>query len=588
MTFQYGSDAPEIKNPFKREGILFLASGTMICILGIVSLLVLRQQSLDTGQAAGWLNLVIGLLLLAGGVTYVTSGLLKVFRFYVGRGIPASISENVARSEKHVFEGKLAYQHQELDQMLTGRKNITFREPVTLLDRLVYSIFPKLIFLPYSMRNYLHVLTQNTGYSYIALLVYLLSLLSSSLGLTLFSQTSFGSWLGIGLAVCLLLIWLLNPPSITKTNTYRLLGKRQTILWFALLIIIVPVVGELLLRQGVQLPEAPFQPTLHLIVLFLIMPVLAAASLILAKYRTELYEPLTEISEFREHWQENVHPKDFFRSLDMELANLRYKEFPNRIYRELSPNLNMEGSMDKGSFVGDTIQETQPVYEEMTYPPLFNQLRLYTAAAGHLLIVLSAVLLFILNQQPMDGLTAARLFNGIYFPLLLWVFGTAAQNATHLYFAEMHFSSYLIHFQGEGTYTESKLSVGMAITDSTRSENTIVRTSFSPWLLVTRLVSSTQASSGANNCSGPRFVLGMHKADDLREHLVGKIKHFLSDREIIAATVSDKDLQSIQTIYAFNEAAPSKEMVKDLEKPQINKSIGQPGSSSSDSKDKED
>ncbi|NHN29429.1 hypothetical protein [Paenibacillus agricola] len=582
MTFQYGSDDPSIKNPFKREGILYLASGTIILALGIISLFALRNQMVATGQAAGWLNLAICLILLAGGVAYVTKGLLQIFRFYVGRGIPSSISKNEARSEKHVYEAGVAYSAEDLDQMLTGRKNITFREPSTLLDRMVYSLYPKMLFLPYSMRNYLHVLIQNTGYSLIALLIYLLALLSSSLGLTQLTNSSFSSWLGIGLACSLLLMWLFNTLSVKHTHSTRLLGGKGRIVWVILLSILIPAIGEIALRQGVQFPEAPVGPALHLIALFLIIPILVAASLTLAKFRSELYEPLTEVSEFREHWQENVHPKDFFRSLDMELANLRYKEYPNRIYRELSPNLNMEGSMDKGSFVGDTIQETQPVYEELAYPPLFQQLRLYTAVFGHLLVVLSAVLLFVTNRQHIDGLDGTLLFDGIFFPLLLWIFGSAAQTLSHLFWAEMHFSSYLIHFQGEGTYTESKLSVGMAITDSTRSENTFVRTSFSPWLLVSRLMTSTQAGSGAGNLAGPRFVTSMHRADDLLDHLVGKIRRYLGDREIIATTISNKDLGAIQTIYAFNESAPSKEAIEKLDKPELKKSISRIGDEDGD------
>jgi hypothetical protein len=577
MTFQYGSNDPSIKNPFKREGILYLASGAIIVALGTISLFVLRNQMVETGQASGWLNLVICLILLVAGVAYVTKGLLQIFRFYVGRGIPSSISKNEARSEKHVVESGLVYQPEELDQMLTGRKNITFREPSTLLDRMVYSIFPKMLFLPYSMRNYLHVLVQNAGYSLIALLIYWLALLSSALGLTQLSQSSFSSWLGIGLACALLLLWLFNTLSVKHMHSIRLLSGNGKIAWVILLSLLIPAIGEIVLRQGFVFPEAPISPALHLIALYLLIPVLAAASLTLSKLRSELYEPLTEVSEFREHWQENVHPKDFFRSLDMELANLRYKEFPNRIYRELSPNLNMEGSMDKGSFVGDTIQETQPIYEELAHTPLFQQLRLYTAIFGHLLVVLSAVLLFTMNRQHMDGLAWAQVFDGIYFPVLLWVFGSAAQALSHIYWGEMHFTSYLIHFQGEGTYSESKLSVGMAITDSTRSENTFVRTSFSPWLLVTRLMTSTQASSGTGNLAGPRFVTSMHKADDLLVHLVGKIRGYLGEREIIATTVSNKDLNAIQTIYAFNEAAPSKEATEKLDNPELKKSISRSG-----------
>jgi len=566
MSFQYGSNAPDIKNPFKREGLLYVTSGIIILLIGVTALFVLRSQEGGQGQSSGWVHLVVCIILLLGGASYLGRGLLKMFRFYVGRGIPASLCKNEARSEKHVFEPNIAYQANSLDQMLAGRKNLTFFEPLTLLDRMLYSIYPNMIFLPYSMRNYLHIIIQNAGYSVIALLVFFLSLLSGSLGLTMFSQTSFSSWLGIALLVGLSALWAVSLLSVKRVHSPRLhLGSRLGIVWMILSSVLLPALGEALLRQGVEMPAAPFNPTLPLVVLFVLMLALTAAAIVLAKYRSDLYDPVTEVSEFREHWQENVHPKDFFRSLDMELANIRYKEFPNRVYRELSPNLQMEGSMDKGSFAGDTIQETQPLYKEVTPPIWFKHWRMYTAVAGHSLVVLAALLLFVLNREYADGITFSAVLNGVYFPGLLFVFGSSALALAHLYWAEMHFTSYLIQFQGEGTYTESKISVGMAITDSTRSENTVVRTSFSPWLLVTRLVTSTQASSGSGNLAGPRYIMSMHKADDMLDHLTDKMKLFLNSRETIATALTPKDLQSIQTMFTINEAAPSKEQLKEPE-----------------------
>ncbi|MFE5321222.1 hypothetical protein ACFQ88_21185 [Paenibacillus sp. NPDC056579] len=575
MSFQYGSNAPDIKNPFKKEGLLYVASGIAILLIGITALFVLRSQIAGQAQSAGWIHLIICIVLLLGGGGYLTRGLLKMFRFYVGRGIPASLSKNEARSEKHVAEPNIAYHVNTLDQMLSGRKNVTFHEPVTLLDRMLYSIYPNFIFLPYSMRNYLHLVVQNAGYSIIALLIYFLSLLSGSLGLTKLSSTSFSGWLGIALLAGLSVLWVVNLLSVKRVNHPRLFrGSRLGIVWMTISAVLLPAVGELLLRQGIEPPAAPFNPTLPLILLFLFIPALTAAAIVLAKYRSDLYDPVTEVSEFREHWQENVHPKDFFRSLDMEFANIRYKEFPNRVYRELSPNLQMEGSMDKGSFVGDTIQETQPMYKEISEPPSSKHVRLYTAIAGHALVVLSALLLFVLNKQFSGDLTFQSLFNGVYFPGLLFLFGSSALTLAHIYWAEMHFTSYLIQFQGEGTYTESKISVGMAITDSTRSENTIVRTSFSPWLLVTKLVTSTQASSGSGNLSGPRYIMSMHKADDMMDHLTEKMKAFLGNRETIATALSPKDLQSMQTMFTINEAAPSKEQLRGSEGSSINKIAG--------------
>ncbi|HPV02263.1 MAG TPA: hypothetical protein PK127_07280 [Clostridiales bacterium] len=49
MSFQYGSDSIDIPNPFKREGLLSLASGLVWTVLGAISVLMLRSRILDSG-----------------------------------------------------------------------------------------------------------------------------------------------------------------------------------------------------------------------------------------------------------------------------------------------------------------------------------------------------------------------------------------------------------------------------------------------------------------------------------------------------------------------------------------------------------
>ncbi|MBP1914186.1 hypothetical protein [Lederbergia galactosidilytica] len=551
MSFQYGSDSPEIKNPFKQEGLLFLLSGLMILSMGVLSIIMLRGQIVEKGLAAGWVNLVISLVLITGGIHFLAKGLFKISRFYVGRGVPASLAKNMARSEKHTKEPNTYYQSEEMEQMLMGRKNLTFHEPVTLFERMVYSLFPNFLFLPYSMRNYLNLLIRNVGFSLIAYFVYLIALLSGMVGLTLLTDSSFSSWLGIILVVFLLVLWIGTPLTVKKVsykNLYK--GKNKHIAWMIVLAILIPAIAELILRQGINIPAAPFQPAWVLVFFFLFLVAIVAAGLTLSKLRAEVADPETEVSEYRDHWQENVHPKDFFRALDMEMANLRYKEIPNRVYRELNPSLNMEGSMDKGSFSGDTIQETQPIYKEVDYPPLMGKLRFAFAIAGHCFVIVAALILYFFN--PME---VSQIFSGLFYSGMFWIFGTSLLTLTHLYWGEMQFISYLIQFQGEGTYSESKLSVGMAITDSTRSENTIVRTSYSAWFLAAKVVTSTQARSGVNTLDQARYLMSMEKADDMLNHLVEHMKDFLDDRELIAATASEKDMNNIQTFYAVNEAS---------------------------------
>src|SRR5690606_25939421 len=114
----------------------------------------------------------------------------------------------------------------------------------------------------------------------------------------------------------------------------------------------------------------------YLVTAVILMLVTTLDALFMAKKRADMLDPRTEVSEYKDNWHENVHPKDIFISFDREMAKSRYKEMPNRIYCEMKPELIMEGSMDKGSFTGDTIQETQPIYEEVKYPAIYSIMRL--------------------------------------------------------------------------------------------------------------------------------------------------------------------------------------------------------------------
>ncbi|GAB4073129.1 hypothetical protein GCM10028778_07360 [Barrientosiimonas marina] len=565
MSFQYGSDAPEIRNPFRQEGLLYLISGVIIAIIGVISLLTLKGQIEDNGLATGWFGLAVTLILLAGGVHFVTKGIFKMSRFYVGRDVPASLAENRTEGAEATTKASVYYNAQEIAQMIKGRKNLTFREPVTLFDRVLHNIFPNFIFLPIAMRNYLHILVRNTAYSLITLGVYLLALLSGSLGLTLLTTSSMSKWLGILLAVFLFVLWVVTPISAKKINANILYdGQRSQLIWVVVLTILIPAAAELLLRQGITIPEAPFNPAFALVVSYALILLVATAGMTLAKLRSELTKPLTEVSESIDHWQENVHPKDFFRALDLKMTDLRYKEMPNRVYRELNPNLHMEGNMDKGSFDGDTIQETQPVYQDISYPEPLKKIRFGVAVGGHILLIIAAFLLFILNQSRGGSFPISSLFTGIFFPGICFATGLALLTMAHVYWGEMQFKSYLVQFQGEGTYSESKLSVGMSVNDSTQSENTVIRSSFSTWFLASELVTSTQARSGRHALDGPRYILGMHKSDELLNQLVSHVNDYLEEKELIAVSSSEKDGEAMQALYSANKAAPG---LNDRQKP---------------------
>lgn len=565
MAFQYGSDSPQINNPFKLEGLLYLICGSIITILSLFPIISIRSKILEKGLAFGWMTVFIGLIVLSVGIHFLAKGIIKMSRFYVGRGVPTSLAKNLAKSEKHTNEPNVYYNSKELEQMIMGRKNITFREPVTLLERVVYGIFPNFLFLPVAMRNYLHILIRNVGATLIVFIFYLLAILSGSIGLTLLTESSFTEYLGIAVCIYLLILWLKTPLSVKKvTNKKIFFGTNKHIAVLIVLSIIAPAIGEVLLRYGITFPEAPFNPVWAIVLTVLLIVIVTLSTLFMAKLRSDISDPKTEVSESRDHWVENVHPKDFFRALDMDLADFRYKEIPNRIYRELNPTLHMEGSMDKGSFRGDTIQETQPIVQEKYYPPLLEKTRLITAIVGHIFVFLACLLLVLLDARLTGSFQLSYLFNIIFYPSILGIAGVSLLTLAHLYWGEILFKSYMIQFQGEGTYTESKLSVGMAITDSVRSENTVVRTSYSSWLLVTELLTSTQARSGTNSFTNARYIMSMYKADGLMSQLLERIREFLDNRELIAVTGSEKDGEAIKSLYAINSAKPNEKKLEEL------------------------
>jgi hypothetical protein len=137
--------------------------------------------------------------------------------------------------------------------------------------------------------------------------------------------------------------------------------------------------------------------------------------------------------------------------------------------------------------------------------------------------------------------------------VLLWVAGRLVAKTSNLYVSEIEFESDLIVFHVTGTFAESRIATGMSVYDSTRSENTIVRSSLTPWMLVSRLRTSTLTVSGSANLEQPRLVLGMSEDDALSRELVEDARAFLRDRQIMASVGSEADLQAAANIYQMNE-----------------------------------
>jgi hypothetical protein len=302
-----------------------------------------------------------------------------------------------------------------------------------------------------------------------------------------------------------------------------------------------------------------------LVVLAAVLPLLFA--------RMANASPQTEVSEYRENMQESVHPNEVFINIEnIVLANRRYKEMPNRIYREFDPKL-IEQSDGKGSFNGQLLIETQPALAEEENNSKQDNKKTILSTIGQIAFVIGAIAFYYLGQNIISAIGAfdswklattndnltffLQALSSVLFTLFAWLtFKSAAKildAASHLFWGEMHFTSLLMHLNTEGTYTESRLSTGMSIHDSTRSENTVVRSSITPWIITTRIKTSIFATSGMKNLEQPRYIMSMAKNDQELDSIVGEIKSFLKEREAIAAITNERDLSNASQIHQINQ-----------------------------------
>lgn len=594
MAFDYGSIDLGLKNPFKLEGKITALRGIIQTIVGI-SLLIIATTMVKEDTVAGWILMGFGILTLTLGIKALAGGIYATLRYFVGRNHPTSLAYNFSKSESSTAKEEkndVAYNAKTLEEMLMGRKNSTFVEPKGFLSRLLHSLVPKLLFLPYPVRN----MTQRLFGSWVSTLVALIAygfVAFVTLGgfVGEIGELVFTAFSGI-LMFYLLFSWRSAGQPISRNAEANIesLGTgafAKIIILSFVLPIVIGLSTSFLMEQGSisktdidellnQLPD--LNTGFYLFGILLLAALSSGVYFVMLQARMTQVNPVSEVSELRENWQESVHPDEIFINLDnLVMANRRYKEVPNRVYRELDPQLQ-EQVDGKGGFNGQMIQEVQPKFAPMSLGKSFESFRLISLLSGNALFVLSIVCTVLLayagidlyrfiqtadigsvkqafsteNMLEFSGLLMSC-FHLLLIGLLLRAFGQLLSTAAHLFFAEMQFESLLVYFKCEGTFTESKISTGTGIHDSTRSENTLVRSSITPWVIVSRVVSSTFADTGMKNLEHPRYIMEMHKSDEQLQAIKEDVIGFLKDRESIASITSERDLGNASQLYQLNE-----------------------------------
>lgn len=129
MAFDYGSIDLGLKNPFKLEGKVTALRGAIESITGI-TLLVVAAGLVKEDATAGWILMLFGMIILGFGIASLSTGIYATLKYFVGRNHPTSLAYNYSKSQSSTAKEEkkeVAYNDQELEEMLMGRKTLLLK-----------------------------------------------------------------------------------------------------------------------------------------------------------------------------------------------------------------------------------------------------------------------------------------------------------------------------------------------------------------------------------------------------------------------------------------------------------------------------
>ncbi|MFA6189347.1 MAG: hypothetical protein WC680_08715 [Sulfuricurvum sp.] len=564
MSYEYGSSSLGIKNPFKVEGKILIITGSLISLVGMY-LLFSVSGDLKASAILGWKDVSVGVMILLWGFGSIGLGILKVTRFYVGRNAPSSLAKNLNPVE--ATRENAYYNSETLESMLVGRKNTTFEEPSNLVQRILYTVMPNLLFTPPPVYKLLIEITVYLIKMISAFFIFSIVYFIANIGL----MGEFGMKLNSILSFIFLsaLAYYLFDLSRTLHNI-QILSKLKMWVGSTILVIFGLIMVNSIGEKGLELQPVYFNAWPSMIIYLALTIVISTLALIIIKERG-YGQTKTEVSEYREYIQESIHPKEVMIHLEsIILANRRYKEIPNRLYQKLDGKLQSENDV-KGHFATKTMIETQPEFIETENTTHFGKIRLATTIIAQSFIVISAILIAWLGHVIIaEGIESSlsKILTILFAALALYTSGSVLERLSHMFWSELRFKSLLLWMKLDGTFTESKISTGMAVYDSTRSENTLVRSSITNWLVCSRVTTTTFVESGSDNVEGSRYVYEMEKDEHEAQSIVSELRSFMSTRENIAK-MSQKDSINVSEIKSVNQSSKEEFATEFVEPKQI-------------------
>ncbi|WP_427978327.1 hypothetical protein [Agarivorans sp.] len=596
MSFEHGSLDLGIRNPFRFEGTLRAIRGCITALLGLFALLKVATAVQDH-PISGWILALVGFLLMANGLWTLGRGLMQVMRFYVGRAAPTSLSYNHADSEQDSAQREksdVAYDQQQIESMLVGSKNFTFKEPVGLVARLLHTLFPKITFVPYPIQNIAQRITGALVQTLVALFAFAILSFVTSVGLAGNQATILMPVFAFTLLCYISLVWFKAGRPLSRSLGHGI----ETVSAFGFvkmtaLCVSVPTLINLALNRLISYEPAVYQQAFAdqlrgieldpqfdegltwlvqltefayhsysnatwLGLIFVFALISCGLLLALTGLRAKQAEPTTEVTDKLPRTVEvAARPMDIFNEFTYQvMERRRYNKVPNRVYKPLNARQNP----NNGEFDGDLIQETQPYTLDKNDQPLSKKMRIVSTSLAQGLLLLASLLVFYV-LSPLT--TYIKLYDGTAFRLLddeaaqafiettitsffhilallvaaaiCAIFGRLLSNLSHPFWSEIQFESSLVYFKCKGTVKEDTRTFGKGYNDSTSLETSVFTSTIQPRLFVSRVISSTFAGVGSTNLMFPRHIMTMHNDENLADELYHELMHSICNRAGTAA-----------------------------------------------------
>lgn len=572
------SKIQSMETPFKKMGYINALSGLIMLIIAIVVLLSIIDIT-KTHKLTGWICLFFSIGLVCYSIKKIWTGVYMTFKFPISTTQPSSLAHdyaNISNYSSQYDHLKHFYTADKIGKMLINLVTYSFLWPINKFEDMFFSFFRPLQYtaVPYynlsvKLASAIVLICANLLVFFLVLFIFEAGLISSINGIDqlFYMCFLFGEMIYILFSLFYFnLKRFLNFQDYTCTLSSRRIFKNisRTIILPIIALVICKATGFFESKIGTLLGSV--LESINIIqwyFLFLALGVIAIIPIAWMLWkRTKSFSLNIGVSELRDNWQQSIHPDELFIVIENKImAKRRYLKAPNRVYRQLEPNLSVDDKNSKGKFDGVTIQETQPALKDIETPISFKVVRFLTSIAAHSLKIVMVIglaylalnLETILMDQALSGLEKVTYLSQFVFGILaVGVVANILERGSFLFFSELQFESLLFYFQVSGTFTTSRVSTGMSVYDSTRSENDLVRASISPIILVSRIISTTFLGFGGERFENKRYIMELNRDDYELNSIVDEFKEYLQSRENIASVVRDSDLKSVNDITTIN------------------------------------